>query len=728
VLKISTLRTLARKYWALVMLSAIIIFILLTALGKGSTGLRLAGIIAMAGFYLAASITILRASRKMPKTNLNRAWTFISIGLILWVTAYCAEAVLQVFSSQQLPIPSVIDLVRYAGLIGIAVGFAIYPETQERIFRRIRALLDISILSVGAIIIFWMVILRSILLSGLVDLITAVWIEARVGLDLIWMVLLLRLFMNAKDRSERAVFLFLGLGAFIQTVVDLFSGFVKMNVLHPDPGILEAGWMVSGFLILYGSSHLFTERVSDPSPAWLPTLNRPFRFEPLLPAAMTYIIIGFVGLDWLLMGKLDQVVLPILALMAILLIARQGVIAGQSEIRQHAELVNSTTDFAFTFDSKGTIRLANPTLQTFLGIDPDQELLSKVDDFLRVNASLDEILTVASEAGWSGEAQFSNKDGTTLPVSVSIKCIQDERESPQLYAAIAYDLTETKLREGELRNALRQLAETEEDLRRLNRELEAKVEARTQELEGMVSHLARLNEELKALDQLKSDFVALVSHELRAPLTNIRTGLEVLLRGSSELTKNADDSLQLILKETERLSSFVEMILDLSALEAGRFQLRIRPILAAKVMDDVVMRFSNQPGHDRIQVELPKSLPLILADEQALHSILFHLIDNGLKYTTEGDVMIRGSEQDEKVVFQIIDCGPGIPEEERERVFEMFYRLDTSDSRKIYGRGLGLNLAKRFLDRMGGGIEIMESEKGGTLVEFWLPRHSTKDI
>jgi PAS domain S-box-containing protein len=722
-----TLRSLARKYWALVILLAIIIYILLNALVEPSMGLRLTGMIALTGLYLGAATIILRASRKMPETTLNRAWTFVSIGLILWIMAYLIEAVFQIVSSRKLPIPSAVDLVRYAGLIGIAVGFAIYPETRERIFGRIRALLDISILAVGAIIVFWMVILRSILLSGLVDLITAVWIEAKVGFDLIWVVLLLRLFLNAKDRNERAIFLFFGLGAFIQTLVDLFSGFVKMNVLHPDPGILEGGWMVSGFLILYGASHLLKERVSDPSRTWVPRLKGSFRFEPLLPAVMTYIIIGFVGLDWLLLGELDRVVLPILALMAILLVARQGVIAGQSEIRQHAELVNSTTDFAFTFDSKGTIRLANPTLQAFLHIVPDQESLSKVNDFLRANASLDEILTMASEAGWSGEAQFSNQDGTILPVSLSIRGIQDERGGPQLYAAIAHDLTETKLREAELRNALQQLAETEEDLRHLNRELEVKVEARTQELEDMVSHLARLNEELKALDQLKSDFVALVSHELRAPLTNIRTGLEVLLRGSSELTKSANDSLHLILKETERLSSFVEMILDLSALEAGRFQLKIRPILADKVINDVVMRFSNQPGHDRIQVELPKSLPLILADEQALHSILFHLIDNGLKYAAEGEVLIRGSVHNGKVVFQISDSGPGIPEEEREHVFEMFYRLDTSDSRKIYGRGLGLNLAKRFLDRMGGGIQIMESEKGGALVEFWLPRHSKKE-
>jgi signal transduction histidine kinase len=652
----------------------------------------------------------------------NRAWTFVSIGLFLWVFAYLLEVIIKQLSAQQLPIPSVADLVRYAGLIGITAGFAVYPETRAKIFGRIRVLLDISILCVGTVIVFWMVVLRPLILANLVTKITAVWVQGRVGFDLIWMVLLFRLFLRARDRSERAVFLFISLGALLQTVVDFFSGFIKINIIDATPSTVESGWIVAGFLILYGSSHLLLEGDVQSFQAWRQKPGFSFRFEPLLPAAVTSLIVGFVALDWFLVGQLDGVALPILVFLALLLIARQGVIAGQSEIRQHAELVNATTDFAFTFDSRGKIHLANPALQYFLDLESDQGSFPKVNDFLRVDMPLDEILTFASELGWSGEGLCSLQDGTTLPVSLSIQRIQDEGGGSQLFAAIAHDLTEAKLHEEELRETLSQLARTEEDLRSLNRELESKVEDRTQELKDLVSHLAQLNEELKALDQMKSDFVALVSHELRAPLTNIRTGLEVLLRGELELVQNAGESLELILKETERLSSFVEMILDVSALEAGKFQLKFRPVAAKQVVDDLIIRFSNQPDSDRLQVELPESELLIPADEHALHSILFHLIDNAFKYSPEGDVIIRVFEEESRVVFNVIDCGPGIPEEERERVFEMFYRLDTSDSRNVYGRGLGLNLAKRFLELMDGGIQIAGREKGGTLVEFWLPR------
>jgi PAS domain S-box-containing protein len=723
----SIIRSFIGKYWPVLTIIAIIILGLLNLPLGGSTGLGVLRIISLVAIYFSTAIIILTSSPVPSKSIIHRSWAFVSIGLILLTLAYVIEAIYQLFSSTQLPVPSLVDLARYAGLIGIVGGFAAYPETQKRIFGRIRALLDIGILAVGVVIVFWMVVLRPILQSGLEDTITAVWIEGTVCFDLICMVLLLRLFLNAKDRNESTVFLLFGLGSLLQTAVDLFSGFTKINIIQPAPGTLEMGWMASGLLFLYGSSYLLDRKKKLPALTRIPKPKVSIRLGSLLPAVITYIIIGFVALDWFLVGKLDKVVLPILFLMAILLIARQGVIVGQSEIRQHAELVNSTTDFAFTFDSKGTVRLANPTLQIYLGANSDSKLLSNVSDFLRVHSSLEKILSEASESGWSGEAQFFSKDGETLPVSLSIKLIQDEKSGQQLFAAIAHDLTETKIREEELRTALRQLAETEEDLRRLNRELEAKVETRTQALEDMVSNLAQLNEELKALDQLKSDFVALVSHELRAPLTNIRTGLEVLLRGEPEISRNARDSLQLILKETERLSSFVEMILDLSALEAGKLQLNIHPISVAKIIEEAVQRFSTQDGHDRIQIELPNSAASILADERALHSILFHLIDNSLKYAPEGDVLVKVSNEESEIRFNVIDSGPGIPEGEHERVFEMFYRLDTSDSRQIYGRGLGLNLAKRFLDLMGGGIRIMDNRQVGTQIEFWLPASSATD-
>jgi K+-sensing histidine kinase KdpD len=92
-----------------------------------------------------------------------------------------------------------------------------------------------------------------------------------------------------------------------------------------------------------------------------------------------------------------------------------------------------------------------------------------------------------------------------------------------------------------------------------------------------------------------------------------------------------------------------------------------------------------------------------------------------MKYAPQDEITLLGAVEGEFVRVEVIDRGPGIPPEERKRVFELFYRLDSSDAREVYGRGLGLHLARRFLDVMKGRIEILDAQEGGTRVGFWLP-------
>ena len=109
-----------------------------------------------------------------------------------------------------------------------------------------------------------------------------------------------------------------------------------------------------------------------------------------------------------------------------------------------------------------------------------------------------------------------------------------------------------------------------------------------------------------------------------------------------------------------------------------------------------------------------------MADEQALESVFFHLFDNALKYTPEGEIWVRGWVEGASVYIAVSDAGPGIPPEERERVFELFHRVDTSDSREVYGYGLGLPMVRRLLEAMEGGIRIEQDPRGGARLVFWL--------
>ncbi|NIS80276.1 MAG: hypothetical protein GTO14_08715 [Anaerolineales bacterium] len=121
-------------------------------------------------------------------------------------------------------------------------------------------------------------------------------------------------------------------------------------------------------------------------------------------------------------------------------------------------------------------------------------------------------------------------------------------------------------------------------------------------------------------------------------------------------------------------------------------------------------------------------LPNVIADEQALASVYFHILDNALKYASEGEVMLEAWEQGSEVYVAVDDDGPGIPAEERERIFEMFHRLDASDSREVYGYGLGLPMVRRLLEAMGGGIKVEGSRRGGARFIFWLPRAGESHI
>jgi signal transduction histidine kinase len=98
------------------------------------------------------------------------------------------------------------------------------------------------------------------------------------------------------------------------------------------------------------------------------------------------------------------------------------------------------------------------------------------------------------------------------------------------------------------------------------------------------------------------------------------------------------------------------------------------------------------------------------------------LLDNAAKYAPSGDIIIEAHEEPERVVVTVVDSGPGIPADQREYIFEMFHRLDTSDAREVYGHGLGLPMVSRLLEAMGGGIRVDEKAMTGTRLEFWLPK------
>ncbi|MGB2896423.1 MAG: HAMP domain-containing sensor histidine kinase [Anaerolineales bacterium] len=663
------------------------------------------------------------AAKALPRIRLEseqRAWRLLAVALLIWAAADALAVLLWILRGQPLSMPSFRELLMLAGYLAALTAFITYPTDQPGRFGRLREALDLAILIISVLTIAWFIFLGSTFRARTISLGEAFWLSVLPTLDLILLVLVLRLNLLRKHPQERWVFTILTLALAVFFVSDLGNGLLRGEARIGMPSFVEAGWM-AGMTLIGISYQILQGRYADSRQEEPRRMEWRLRIELLLPVAFTYAVVGYILFDWWYVGALDWVGVGAAGILILLLFARQGVITGQQEMLQFAAIINATKDLAFICTSAGDIRLSNPALRNAIGDGKTQNVNSFIHIEGDVQASFDTILERALDGGWSGEVAISSEDGSRFPVHLSLSLIEDARGQNTLLAGTAHDLTTIRERENDLRKALEQIDQARNDLSRLNTELENKVEERTRELEKTVADLERLNEELKTLDSLKSEFVALVSHELRAPLTNIRGGIELVLKSRSRFGKKSSESLQLVQAEIKRLSQFVETILDLSALEAGRFQLALSPLSIEDVLKKTMARFPDRNVKSRIKTEIEDGLTLVIADVRALDSVFFHLLDNAMKYAPSGDIIIEAQEEQGKVVLAVSDSGPGIPPIQREQVFEMFHRLDTSDAREVYGHGLGLPMVSRLLEAMGGGIRVDEKALTGTRLEFWLP-------
>jgi signal transduction histidine kinase len=172
--------------------------------------------------------------------------------------------------------------------------------------------------------------------------------------------------------------------------------------------------------------------------------------------------------------------------------------------------------------------------------------------------------------------------------------------------------------------------------------------------------------------------------------------------------------------EILRLTRFVETILDLSALDAGRLPLYNAPVAYESIVAALMAQLVHLPGLQRIHWQTSSDLPFLMADERALTSVLFHLLDNPLKYAPEGDITVLADIQDGEARIQVRDCGPGIPPDALLLLFERFYRLNNADSQTVYGHGLGLYIVRRLMEGMGGRVEAANRPEGGAVFTCYL--------
>ncbi len=225
------------------------------------------------------------------------------------------------------------------------------------------------------------------------------------------------------------------------------------------------------------------------------------------------------------------------------------------------------------------------------------------------------------------------------------------------------------------------------------------------------------------LSRLKTDFVSLVSHELRTPLTSIRMFIEMLATGRVKDQAEMQTVLDLLSKETTRLSTMIESVLDFSRLEAGRKQYDRKPIAPKEVVDAAVAAFRAQRVGAVMDFSftVADDLPTLELDRDAIAGALLNLLQNAFKYTgADKRISLQASRRGEEVLIEVKDNGAGIPRRELKRIFDRFYRVDSLATRSTEGSGLGLAIAKRIIEAHGGRISVDSVLGGGSTFRVHL--------
>ncbi len=259
-------------------------------------------------------------------------------------------------------------------------------------------------------------------------------------------------------------------------------------------------------------------------------------------------------------------------------------------------------------------------------------------------------------------------------------------------------------------------------LSKWNKTLEKEVASKTREIKQSNELLRSANIKLKEVDQLKTEFVSMVSHELRTPLTAMKTSAEFLKDDNCDSSVRSE-MLDLIIRNIDRQTRMVSDLLDISRIESGkiRFNPEITDLyeivnLSVKNVDSL-----SKEKDIAIHVNLPQGLPSVRTDKDKLIQVFVNLLNNSIKFTPQGgNIEVSSVEFDDFLEMRIKDTGIGIAPDHLDKIFDKFYQIDSTSTRKAGGSGLGLAITKSIIEGQGGTIRIESTPHVETTFIFTL--------
>jgi signal transduction histidine kinase len=240
---------------------------------------------------------------------------------------------------------------------------------------------------------------------------------------------------------------------------------------------------------------------------------------------------------------------------------------------------------------------------------------------------------------------------------------------------------------------------------------------------GLVDRLKESLAHLTEMNRLKDDFVAAVSHELRTPLTSIQGYVKTLLRPEANFDSEEQRSfLEAVDRQSDRLRNLIEDLLAVSRLESEEMSASAAVVSLPTLVDRVIDELGDRKTLHPIEIDFEQNLPVVVSDEGKIHQIVLNLVDNAFKYAPEGTpVTVRARREGEGVSLSVIDRGEGVPAGAQERIFDRFYQVDQSSTRRVGGTGLGLYISRRLGEAIGGRVWLETSGDEGSVFSLWVP-------
>ncbi len=231
--------------------------------------------------------------------------------------------------------------------------------------------------------------------------------------------------------------------------------------------------------------------------------------------------------------------------------------------------------------------------------------------------------------------------------------------------------------------------------------------------------------ERRRTEERRKEFVANVSHELRTPLTNIRSYAETIRDANGDIPRETENSfLDIVINEADRMTHIVQDLLTLSRLDSGRTEMVMARFPFGDAIDSVLRSIAldaQRHGHE-LTHDYPAQLPLIMGDRGRIEQVMLNILSNAVKYTPDGGhIRVTAGDAGDTVWMEVADDGIGIPEKDRPRIFERFYRVDKARSRESGGTGLGLSIASEIVQRHNGTLALVDRPGPGTTIRLELP-------